>query len=458
MFLKKVIVQIDKNGCFENRKEMKLSRSLCKQWNLKNDTNVSLQFGSLTSEVMIVATTMNKVPTLELSPQLACELGITLEIMPIHCLYIQEENTLKLGPIIACVTNQMYHEELKFGSNTTFFEEMAQLATRNHIFFYVKPLVKYDESFTGYTLHHDQWEEGVCPKPGAVYNRVGSRAFEETSIYKKFISLLEKQKISFFNHCFLDKWEIHEALSSFPEMAPYLPHTTIFEDYDHFAEKLTIYDRVFVKPASGSQGRQILRIEKTEEQGYIVYYSSLSQQTSTAFKSSYLLYKRLKERLNKKLFIVQQGIDLIQFEGERPLDFRILCIKGTENLWKVVSSVARISSKEKIVSNLAQGGEQKRPFDVLLTMFDEKLAKQYIRLMGELAIEVANLITESHDGLFAELGIDIGLDKNGKLWIIEVNSKPSKMESDDSRQQFRPSTKALLTYLAYLSGYPLTKK
>lgn len=455
MFMRKVIFQVDNISCFDSDR-IQISRSLCKSFGLKNSEIIKFQFGSQVKEVKIVEVPSFKVPTIEITPELAEKLIIPFEILPIHCLYKQDENTLKLGPIIACITNQMYHEDLKFGSMTTFFEELARFAKRHHILFYVKPLMKWEEQFYGYSYHHEQWQSYLFPKPDAIYNRIGSRSFETSTAYEQFAQFLQQQKVHYFNHCFLDKWETNEALSSFPEITPYLPNTTLFDDYDTFARKLTLYDCIFVKPVNGSQGRQILKIVK-EDDGYIVYYSSFSQEISTFFKSSYILHKRLKERLKKKPFIVQQGIDLIRFDGERPLDFRILCIKNEESQWKVISSVARISPKERMVSNLAQGGEQKRPFDVLSELFDEKLAKQYVRLMGELAVEVANLITESLDGLFGELGIDIALDKEGKLWIIEVNSKPSKTEIDEPNERIRPSTKAIIAYLAHLSGYSLQR-
>lgn len=33
---------------------------------------------------------------------------------------------------------------------------------------------------------------------------------------------------------------------------------------------------------------------------------------------------------------------------------------------------------------------------------------------------------ESHFGRLAELGIDFGVDQQGKVWILEVNSKPGR--------------------------------
>lgn len=451
MVIRKIIVQTDKN--LENIDEIKVSQTLCKRFGLNKGEKYFFQFGGQKEQIYITASHKSKVPTVEISQKLREKLAIPNEIFPIHCLYEEEENTLKLGPVICCITNQMYHEHIKFGSMTVFFEELARFSKQYHIFFFVKPLHVWDETFQGFALIDDNWQEGRFPVPDAVYNRIGSRNFETAKPFKQFSAFLQENHIPYFNDSFLDKWEIHNTLIGFPEMLPYLPNTILFDDYDSFVEKLTVNNSIFIKPVSGSQGRQILRI-KTLNDKYIVSYSSFSKDVTSTFRSSYLLYERLCERLNHQPFIVQQGLDLIHID-ERPLDFRILCVKSSEKKWKIISSVARISPKENFVSNLAKGGEQKRPLDVLTTLFDEKLALQYLKLMRELAIETASLVSESFDGIFAELGIDIALDKEGQLWIIEVNSKPSKTETENLSEKIRPSSKAIIAYLAYLSNYSL---
>lgn len=454
MFLKKIIIQVGNSSDFDDTHQIKISPSLYRRWPLNTQKPIFLQFGSQLEEVKISETPSLKTMIIEITPALAAKLYIPFELLPIHCLYNQEENTLKLGPIISCITNQMYHQDWKFGSMTNFFEQLANYSKLHHIFFFVHPLLEWKEQFHGFSFQNGEWHPHLFPTPNSIYNRISSRNFESSNVFNEFTNYLYKKEIKFFNDKFLDKWEIHNVLSYFPEIIPYLPETTIFEDYETFADKLTRYNCIFLKPVNGSKGRQILRIEKQHDE-YIVYYSSFSTETYTIFKSSYLLYKRLKERLNKQPFLIQQGLDLIQIE-DRPLDFRILVVKDRESLWKVVSSVARISPKKRMVSNLAQGGEQKRPLEVLTNLYDENLSLQYLKLMGELAIEVAALISGSYDGLFGELGIDIALDEYGKLWIIEINSKPSKV--DDNIESVRPSTKAIIAYLTHLSGFSLQNR
>jgi hypothetical protein len=67
-----------------------------------------------------------------------------------------------------------------------------------------------------------------------------------------------------------------------------------------------------------------------------------------------------------------------------------------------------------------------------------------------LAIETAETICSSSAGITGELGIDIGVDPKGELWIIEVNSKPSK-NFEDGGGKIRPSAKALIQFCTSLA-------
>ncbi|WP_374701241.1 YheC/YheD family protein [Thalassobacillus sp. C254] len=45
--------------------------------------------------------------------------------------------------------------------------------------------------------------------------------------------------------------------------------------------------------------------------------------------------------------------------------------------------------------------------------------------MESLLLTIFKKIEESY-GRFGEMGIDIGIDQGGNLWIIECNAKPGK--------------------------------
>jgi len=55
---------------------------------------------------------------------------------------------------------------------------------------------------------------------------------------------------------------------------------------------------------------------------------------------------------------------------------------------------------------------------------------------------------------FGELGIDLAIDTSGRVWLLEVNSKPSKNDNTPlSGQGIRPSVRIMLHYARHLAGF-----
>lgn len=57
--------------------------------------------------------------------------------------------------------------------------------------------------------------------------------------------------------------------------------------------------------------------------------------------------------------------------------------------------------------------------------FGEEKAEEILRECHELAHQTA-LTLESHFGRMMEFGLDIGVDVDGRVWLIEVNPKPGR--------------------------------
>ncbi|WP_079507888.1 YheC/YheD family endospore coat-associated protein [Mesobacillus jeotgali] len=348
-------------------------------------------------------------------------------------------------PVIALLTEVREDHGPDFGKVHSFCEELHQGITDSGGSFYVFSLKDFsDDGVKGFYYDRDagEWKKGTLPLPRVIYNRVSSRRTEFSKGFKGFLNKLHAMGIKIFNHRFLSKWEIHEFLMEEDHLQSFIPETHLFNE-SMLEKMLGKYDELYIKPVHGSQGRNIIQLVKSNEMIH-ASLSSMPAKELSAFQDVAELARAFAPLVEKRLCIIQQGVQLSELNG-RKMDFRVLCHKNAQQFWKVTSIVARLSAEQYFVSNIARGGEVMKPAQTLALIFGKEQARQQLALMKELALETAETIGRHAEGHTAELGIDIGIDIKGSLWLIEANSKPSK-NFEERGNKIRPSTKAIIDH------------
>lgn len=429
-----------------------ISEALAKELHIQHKQTYYLTCGRNSQEIQTVCIKESD-PILYCSSTLLKSLMLPQETFTISLTKIKE-NILSLGPILSLITEiKVKPDHISLGSIEDFCLELARYCNQRGIFFYLTTLNLFKEN-TGYIYPNQDWKRTNVPLPHVVHNRIHSRKKEQTIEFQHFTTFLQENQIPFFNHHFLNKWEVHEILEKEDHILPYLPDTKLLLNKQALEDSLVLHSCVFLKPIHGSQGRKIFKIIRSDEGHYELDYTSFAGEIEQKYETFQSLFSALRSRLNKSAYIVQQGIPLLTFEN-RPLDFRYLCQRLDSHHWQVTSSVARVSAKEDFVSNLSRGGELKKIDEVLSTKFDSKTIKQIKKMMRELAIEVSSIIGAAAEGVFGELGIDLALDPEGKPWLIEVNTKPSKNQDPAHlSKKIRPSAKAIIEHCIYLANFP----
>jgi YheC/D like ATP-grasp len=330
------------------------------------------------------------------------------------------------------------------GTITSMCEELADLCDDNEINFYVTTFRKLlANELKGYKRTEDGWILMTVPPPSIIHNRIHSRKIERTKDFKLLNSNLENQHIPFFNARFLNKLEVFSALIDSSYLKAYVPFTeeclTALQ-LENFIQK---YNSVFIKPIHGSQGRNIFKITKVNEQFRL--QNSQNSEVDAHFQTIPQLFRSIKPHLKKRTYLIQEGLPLI-LKDERLVDFRFLCHKNKSNKWEVTSMVARVGHPTQFVSNLARGGDLQKIDEFLGHYLPKKERIHFKKLLTELAIECCKCIDISFDGLFAEFGVDLAIDEQFNPWVIELNSKPSKdLQIVDPLHKIRPSTKAIFS-------------
>ncbi|MBM7702701.1 YheC/YheD family protein [Metabacillus iocasae] len=375
--------------------------------------------------------------------------ALHLPYKPLHLLAAIVEDEVSLGPIIGIVTETSPNSDATFGSITSFCRELLQTCEEKGAFaaiYSISDLLA--EDVKGYIACDEGWEYVSTPLPQIVHNRIHSRKTENHHSFQEMTQVLAEKRIPFFNAHYLNKWFVFEKLKAIEHLKPYLPDTVLLRKKQDFIDALAMYPSIFIKPIHGSQGKHIFKVSK-DEHNYLLDYTTFTQPYSNEYETFYDLFEALYGQLKKQGFIIQQTIPLQTYK-DCPFDFRLLCHKKNDLQWKLTSMVARVSQPNYFVSNLARGGDLYSPKVILESMYEKKHAKSILVLLKELAIDICHHLdaATAESELYAEFGIDLAIDQDGKPWIIEVNTKPSK-QFQPEHVTTRPSTKALIDYCLY---------
>ena len=227
---------------------------------------------------------------------------------------------------------------------------------------------------------------------------------------------------------------------------------------------LSNHPSVYAKPTNGSMGKGIFLLQSSSA-GYKLTRPTPSGSITKRFGDLISLHKFLQKQTKGKTYLLQQGLSLIGLNG-KPADFRVLVQKGNRGEWSVSSLVARLG-QNRVVSNIARGGSMVSAAQALRICGPRLSGPTSVQSIRQVALRLAKILDQSIQGHYAEFGIDLGVDTRGHIWLLEVNSKPSKSttavqqpgdeEGEHTPSRPRPSVIRMLDYAAFLSGFPLPR-
>lgn len=437
-----------------------LDEELMKKHGIPQAQHISLQFGIYKQTIKVLPE--QKKARLSMHSRLAQHLAIPLtkNELKLALHYDKAQAKLKLGPLLAVMINRETPEnpDKPFGSISSFCNELAAACAKHGAFVYFftpEALVGQNTMIAGW-IYDGEWRKLMLPLAEVIYNRLPSRKAENQPPVQRLIRETARYyDISIFNERFLDKHEVFEILANESTVADYLPESQLLSGYEQLQQMLSRHAILYVKPVQGSMGRGIYRITTLPDHCFGLERANTSSQRISKYSSLKRLYNVIRPKLKKRKYQLQQGLSLIQI-GRRPVDFRALVQKNGQGEWSVTSIVARTAGNEQFVANLARGGSLESvlaalPKTNLLQHISHETVYQSLQVA---AIDIAKVIDAQLDEHFAELGVDLAVDVQGKTWLIEVNAKPSKMDSSSlNRGKIRPSVRMLLAYAKHLTGF-----
>lgn len=273
-----------------------------------------------------------------------------------------------------------------------------------------------------YEPRSNRWISETMPLPTVIYDRCFYSKLTPLGAYKAPIQRLKNKGIPFLGYGLKGKWEVHQILQNHPQLRSYLPPTQIYHGYRQIEPYLKQGMAIVLKPRGGSQGVGIYRLQHRANQLDILGRNEANQNVHYQIESA-KIQAWLKRNVRPQRYVLQKYLELTSTDN-RSFDIRSLVQKGHGGKWSHVGMAARVGQKGSLTSNLHGGGDVYGCEEFIKSNFPNK-ANQILAELNKLSYDIPPVLEQLH-GRLVEVGIDFGIDRQGNVWVIEVNSKPGR--------------------------------
>lgn len=317
-------------------------------------------------------------------------------------------------------------------SNSHFYRRLCLIGKQFGLMVYVFPSERIDwksGTVIGFTVkhRHGSWIKQRFPLPDLIYDRCFFSGKEQYLATRAQIRRLRRiKRIIFLGYGLPGKWQVHDMLAKDDQITPHLPPMEKVKQVGIVRNWLEQHHEVFLKPQGGSQGRGTMRIG-THTDGSYRFIVKGRDDANRLYRYGFADFEHLGRWLERIIrsrnYVIQPYLQLCSPSGE-PFDIRSFVQKNAKGSWELIGTALRIGRRGSLTSNLHGGGHAEATLPFLSRHYGDN-APDIMARIGELTMRIAETL-ERHHGRLVELGIDIGLDPAGHLWILEVNSKPGR--------------------------------
>lgn len=376
-----------------------------------------------------------------------------------------ENDRLKIGPVMGMFMNENAVRRLSEGRPTVKMVEMANAAKAAKILIYFFTVG--DVEWAGnvinavfYKHETNTWERRKMPLPDVLYDRGGGFSADSLvkarELRKKLDGIPNLRKIN-ARHYF-DKWDLYCKLFKHKEMSVYLPETILYKNnLDEFRKMVDKYPTVYLKMCTGNNGKGVIRVRKESSLQYEYSYYKEGIVRGDVHSLDELI-DIANKLMDNRSFIIQQGIDVLTYQNNK-VDIRVLVQRDGRGVWRNTSMPVRIAVNDCAVTS-TRSGSKVYPFEEAFCKILKFGRQQVESIKSDICKLISTAVNtlELEYGTFGELGIDVAVDKDQKLWFIESNAKPAKdtILIAGPRADIVKSFRLPFEYCKYLTGFQET--
>lgn len=301
-------------------------------------------------------------------------------------------------------------------------------------FFYFSPgkVNLENETILAWVYDSGEWKQKEMPFPDVIYNAGGPKTAMQKNVYRTL-----KEKIPFTSFSVGTKMNVYKKIQEGKEFADYIIPFNKIKNFSTIIHFLNKYNKVVIKPFSGSKGKNVFFLEKREHL-YCLFNGETEQLvTLKSLKNFY------KTKLKSKKYLIQKFITCQTITGTS-YDFRMHVQKDGDGKWIINRIYPRLAGGVKPINNISGGGFRGVLDAFLVDEFKEEHFNMK-RYLEQFALMFSNHFDSLYNKSFDELGIDIAIDKQRKIWLYEVNWRPG------SKTRELDFARYLIPYAVYLA-------
>lgn len=278
----------------------------------------------------------------------------------------------------------------------------------------VDQIDNFHKIINGYYYNGLKWMEGTFPYPGCIYRKTDI----PLNIYNNLTNCMGDR---IFNSYFFDKWETWKLLSPFPSVNKHLPHTERLEGIEGLDNMLNLYESAYLKQAKGYKAKGIIKAERSEKDYHFTYRLKGTKTFGHRKEADKFLKELNEQKRGKNYYIIQEAIKIKKYQN-RSFDFRVILQKGQNMQWGCTGIIARFGKRNSIATNFLLAGYALTGHEALKRVFrmNEKEAFLMRQEIIDICVDTSKLL-DKIVGNYGDLGIDVMVDKNKKVWILEIN-------------------------------------
>ncbi|MFC4809278.1 YheC/YheD family protein [Paenibacillus sp. GCM10023250] len=304
----------------------------------------------------------------------------------------------------------------------------------------------------GYALRGGEWQPGSFPLPDVVYDRaLPASAGEARRFRHALLRLKRRKRFALLNGSLPGKLDVYRALAHDEELLPLLPETEPYSDAGRLARLLGSHPGgLFLKPAAGMHGKGALRLLADAEGFRADGRDRHNRPLARRFRDWEAAGAWLDRFASAVPYLVQPCLRLTDEEG-RVFDVRALLQKDAGGRWTFTGAAVRRGGAGSVTANLHGGGTAAMAAAAFRPRFGEAGAAELLARIRR-ASERTGACLEAHFGRFAELGLDFGLEPDGRLWLLEANAKPGRASFADDEDAAGTAVRRPLDYAMLLAS------